>query len=1150
MADAFPVLLDDSQDSVYSHNFANEKILADFIRESYQTFSYSVTNQRIASLLDDSVDNFFAPDFLNEVISANFVIDRYTAFEVQVDTEQTVTTNLFDDSSDTFYIVTPTQSISVTSNILDDSTDIFYVVTSTTDQFTSANILDDSTDTFYAVTSTTDQFTSANILDDSADTFYTHNLQPVFTRQPELLDDSTDTFFTYRQNYVFIREVNIIGDDVDKIFPVGLYGLSLAPVEKNEEFFNELKFDPYPAPITESQVIALTIEPVNFVDSGVIISNYPENQSANVSAFLSGKYVDIFPNPGTFKYVELGSSDLLQTPSTVNFVSDIPDDKALYSFEEEVYDQERYVDYTFTVDYRLPELTEINSESNLDMILWLDGADSNVVSTNANDVVSTWLDKSEYENHATSLFGEILSEEGNRIFPYTPSGEVYADFPSDPSKPGLDIVFSSSLTSSGDTLFVSALAAASPFDTSIQTGAVYVYEYSGGELTFSQTLNAPQSLIDSGELGTYWSGGSHIHTDGQTLLVGAPYVRSTQYKDKTGSLINLNGFAAGGVLVYENNGGTWEYSQLIRPYEDFPYIKRTSSQVTIYSGMSGVVSGDYLFIGDPYRKGPVNDPNAEFYEVVGWGAVHVYKRNTSTGVWEPHQTLERPYLNLDQAFVWPDVAVGIHFGWKIQIDGDTLAVSAIFRTAPEDPLFNDLIFTGDDYGAVYIYRNISDTWTFEDVVFASNRDTYNSFFDYTQRFGINIALKDDDLVVQSSPTAQIYFYERTGSNWNETEKFAFDPVDYNFFSFRPDLIFADGYNPVGKTSDLQFYDDKMYYSYSYFEDGAEDRSYALGYFENVNGTWQKGEENLYSYTEGEQYLYDTNDYVFFGYYKYFTLTPNYVALATSYYDFDGGSGFIYNMNPQSADPQIFYQGSINNKNVVYHKYSNVVCSHSLVSDLTNDIDDQSTIFVVMQDLIDNQSYTVLNTYEDTSNVENFGYIGYLEQNSTDVNINTENIISNYIVNDYVINPITRGDLYSDVENLSSNTVIYTFIRKSGEDIVHTGLIDQDNTYNTEKYVAEIIVYNGVLNRLDLQKVNAYLGNKWGIANTQILTQITKKYGDEDYTVVDKCGGVTVYESDIYTYSVTLNHLVTHFGEPVGTEFLLNYFKNYPKNPDC
>lgn len=207
------------------------------------------------------------------------------------------------------------------------------------------------------------------------------------------------------------------------------------------------------------------------------------------------------------------------------------------------------------------------------------------------------------------------------------------------------------------------------------------------------------------------------------------------------------------------------------------------------------------------------------------------------------------------------------------------------------------------------------------------------------------------------------------------------------------------------------------------------------------------------------------------------------------------------------------------------------------------------------------------TTEFFTNTENYGYMGLYENDNVVDPINQNHVVQNYYLNDYVITPETPDDFYQYVEDVNTDAHIHTFTFDSMETLA-TGLLDfyDSDNFLSEKSIGEIIVYDKILPREDIKRIHAYLGHKWGIANTKILTEINKKYGDITYSIVDDCGGVQVFANDIYTYSLTLNHIVTNtedipFTLPVngstepqviadGTEFLEEYLANSPYRPDC
>lgn len=82
----------------------------------------------------------------------------------------------------------------------------------------------------------------------------------------------------------------------------------------------------------------------NFVDANIVVANGDINNSMTVT--ISGIHKTAF-SADEIRYVEKGSSDLLQTPTILYNISDVPPNKDLYYMDQDPAD---FVVRTYTVD--------------------------------------------------------------------------------------------------------------------------------------------------------------------------------------------------------------------------------------------------------------------------------------------------------------------------------------------------------------------------------------------------------------------------------------------------------------------------------------------------------------------------------------------------------------------------------------------------------------------------------------------------------------------------------------------------------------------------------------------------------------------------------------------------------------------------------
>ncbi len=174
-----------------------------------------------------------------------------------------------------------------------------------------------------------------------------------------------------------------------------------------------------------------------------------------------------------------------------------------------------------------------------------------------------------------------------------------------------------------------------------------------------------------------------------------------------------------------------------------------------FSGNSVAVSGDTAVVGAFVDDDPVRGANT--------GAAYVFVRNGST--WTEQQKLTAS-----------DAAAGDRFGSAVAIDGDTIAIGAIFAdVGPEG-----------NAGKVYVFTRSGSTWTQQQVLSASD-------FKSSNNLGASVAI-DGDTIVSGANSYDLpgvldagaaYVFVRSGSTWTEQQKLtasvpiAFDRVGYS-----------------------------------------------------------------------------------------------------------------------------------------------------------------------------------------------------------------------------------------------------------------------------------------------------------------------------------------------------------------------------------
>jgi hypothetical protein len=189
------------------------------------------------------------------------------------------------------------------------------------------------------------------------------------------------------------------------------------------------------------------------------------------------------------------------------------------------------------------------------------------------------------------------------------------------------------------------------------------------------------------------------------------------------------------------------YSEGLQSYDNF--------------GASLTVQTDTLLVGAP----GVNQEDAQ-----NAGAAFIFKRG-KTG-WEEIQRLSPDPLQTDSGF-----------GKSVAIDGDTLAVGAIYEYNPQ---------AGNGSGAVYVYTRNSDGWQMQ----ARLRAPDGAPFDL---FGWDLALQGDLLAVSAraaeSPAGArnagtVYLFQRSDGAWDPVARLS--PQDLSSRDYFGDSIALRG----------------------------------------------------------------------------------------------------------------------------------------------------------------------------------------------------------------------------------------------------------------------------------------------------------------------------------------------------------------------
>ena len=202
------------------------------------------------------------------------------------------------------------------------------------------------------------------------------------------------------------------------------------------------------------------------------------------------------------------------------------------------------------------------------------------------------------------------------------------------------------------------------------------------------------------------------------------------------------------------------------PAREAAYMKATNTDADDFFGYDIAMSGNTLVIGAPYEDsaaagvgGSQSSDSAE-----NTGAAYVYA--FANGTW----TLEA-YLKASNPDDWD------RFGWRVDIEGDTVVVSAPFESSGVPGVQGDN--TESAAGAVYVFTRDAGTWSQEAYLKPRNPDAGDQFGRAVSLSGNTLAvgaqyeastaqgIDGDDLDNGLSESGAVFVFTRTGSTWSQ-----------------------------------------------------------------------------------------------------------------------------------------------------------------------------------------------------------------------------------------------------------------------------------------------------------------------------------------------------------------------------------------------
>lgn len=349
-----------------------------------------------------------------------------------------------------------------------------------------------------------------------------------------------------------------------------------------------------------------------------------------------------------------------------------------------------------------------------------------------------------------------------------------------------------------------------------QTGAAYIFEYSGGSYVQRHRLLGQASAVNSRFGTSVWIdtdqvivGAAKGYND-LAIQTGSAYIfkyngsnwdlvekvfggrENTKFGSKVfisenRAIISMPGngrVGQSGAFVFDKNNDDWSLLQwILEP----PVTAVAGFQDSIMLGVPSR-SGVQPFQGEvsAYRRAnntwfnqqlivPGNGPDGDYFGfdlsvsqnrmLIGApgdaatggdkvGSARIYEKNNNQ--WSEQDIL-----------IASDATVDVGFGERVALDGDYAVVSATGDTTH-----------GADAGAVYFFRNVNNIWSEIEKITPTDATAGDLF-------GQETALENDTLMVASNTTNEtqagaVYFFEFNGTNWIEQQKLQSGQSSDNF----------------------------------------------------------------------------------------------------------------------------------------------------------------------------------------------------------------------------------------------------------------------------------------------------------------------------------------------------------------------------------
>lgn len=324
---------------------------------------------------------------------------------------------------------------------------------------------------------------------------------------------------------------------------------------------------------------------------------------------------------------------------------------------------------------------------------------------------------------------------------------------------GNTVVATANGEDSNQSTITNGSANASPDNSFLSSGAVYVYKRTG--VTWAQEAYIKASNANASDS----FGGSGLSLDGDLLAVGATNEDSNQTSITSGSVASgdNSSLSSGAVYLYKRSQASWF---------EYGYVKASNNDAYDYFGTSVALSGDTLAVSATSESANLatitnGATSSEDDTLASSGAVYIYTQNA--GYWG-----QQAYIKASNA------DASDSFGAGIALSGDTLAVGAPYEDSNQKNISNTATSSADNSlsnsGALYVYKRVNGIWTQESFIKPSGATAGD-------QFGKAINISGNTIVVGVSSDGHSEPGIKVGSNFTRNNLAGSSGAAYVFRNF-------------------------------------------------------------------------------------------------------------------------------------------------------------------------------------------------------------------------------------------------------------------------------------------------------------------------------------------------------------------------------